>query len=288
MAIFSKISAAISMFNKADLKYRNNQFEEAIELFTKTIEIDSDFSRVYNDRGLCYHILGNITKAEQDYCKAILVDDLDLDVHWNLGCLYAENNQLKNAVQKFNELIIASNKTLEIDSNSFYAFYSRGHAKYKLLRLYNSRGEINKDLNGKADLESSCTLNPEFAEPYYVISLIHIFLDENQGLALENIDCAISKNPLKSNYYYLRAQQTIKMSSTGHENAKLENALKDLSKAKELGYNSQKIEILLNKIKNKSFDYSDNEKPDYRDFSNLCPVCGDPNPCFCAYYLRHY
>ena len=45
--------------------------EEAIQFFTKVLQIDCDFPWAYYNRGVAHHLKGNLTEAIEDYDQAL-------------------------------------------------------------------------------------------------------------------------------------------------------------------------------------------------------------------------
>ena len=53
---------------------KNGDFSDAIEDYTKAIELDPDYADAYNNRGYAYYLLEQYGKALNDYDKAIELD----------------------------------------------------------------------------------------------------------------------------------------------------------------------------------------------------------------------
>jgi len=159
---------------------RLGQETVAISNFEKSIELEPDFYRAYNNLGVSYQHLEEFDKAKESYEKAIeLVEEADVvyhKAHMNLGNTYSDLGQYEkallfykkgaelqpgdanvyynpgNAYRKLNkhELAIDSyEKAIELDPNHDKAFNNLGIVYYnmgdyeKALELYEKAFEIN-------------------------------------------------------------------------------------------------------------------------------------------------
>lgn len=62
---------ASSFYNRANSFKAKRQFKEAIEDYSKALELDSNLAQAYNNRGVCYVLSGDTLKAFNDFEKAI-------------------------------------------------------------------------------------------------------------------------------------------------------------------------------------------------------------------------
>lgn len=75
--------------------YRKGNQDRAIEDFNKAIILDSRWSSAYVHRGLCQVKQGEYAKALSDYKSALNLKPKDLSIHNNLAWLYATANDEK-------------------------------------------------------------------------------------------------------------------------------------------------------------------------------------------------
>ena len=124
----------------------DSHFENAINYFTKVIEINPKFKETYYYRGMLYMLLGdkmvefgrqgldakNMMQLKKDYevsqlyknalsdlTKAIKLDSKNIDAYYVRGQVYRELEDYKNAIEDFNKVIKDS-------PNAYNAYYSRG------------------------------------------------------------------------------------------------------------------------------------------------------------------
>jgi len=61
---------AEDIYEKAIKEYQNANYVEAIEIFTKVIELEPEYFFAYHFRGMAYYYLLNFRKAQKDWDKA--------------------------------------------------------------------------------------------------------------------------------------------------------------------------------------------------------------------------
>lgn len=81
------------------------RYEEAIEEYTKAIEIDPDYAAAYNNRGYAYDELGEYQQAIDDYTKAIEIDPDCADTYNNRGYTYRELGYGAEALADYEKVI---------------------------------------------------------------------------------------------------------------------------------------------------------------------------------------
>ena len=80
---------------------RQGEYAQAIEKLKVATAMLPDDSRAWNLLGLAYHQDGRVTNAFEAYQNAVSRDSNLAPVHYNLGCLYFDQNQFRNAVLEF-------------------------------------------------------------------------------------------------------------------------------------------------------------------------------------------
>lgn len=104
----------------------NNQgrYEEALENFNKAIEIDSNYSAAFNNRGFSKDKLMDFEGAIQDFNSALAYNRGDFCTsccHLNLGLAYGKLNNLEEAIKQFE-------KAIELKPGYGEAYYDLGYA----------------------------------------------------------------------------------------------------------------------------------------------------------------
>ncbi|HEX7414516.1 MAG TPA: tetratricopeptide repeat protein [Bacteroidia bacterium] len=106
---------------KVDLK----EYKEAIEDYTKAIELKPKHADGYNGRGLTLSKIENYKAAIQDFNKVIELSPKDIKAYHDRGTAKAKLGDNKGAVQDFT-------KVIELDPKHSDAYFDRGNAKAKL------------------------------------------------------------------------------------------------------------------------------------------------------------
>lgn len=110
---------AAALYNRAWLYAARNDFEKAVEDYTKAIQIDKGQADIYFNRGLLYVKMEKYDLAVKDFDEAIKLNPRDADAYCNRGGV---NNQLGKtdlAIRDYTE-------ALKIRPKDADTLYSRG------------------------------------------------------------------------------------------------------------------------------------------------------------------
>jgi tetratricopeptide (TPR) repeat protein len=114
--------------NAGVVAYHNGQYEKALELFEKCVELYPEFTEGHNNLGLTYTELDQEEKATEAFKKAIELNPNLAATYNNLGYVFYRLGSLQEAVEMYQEAIGRSN-----DNSSAYT--NLGNAYYKLDRI---------------------------------------------------------------------------------------------------------------------------------------------------------
>jgi len=229
--------------NRGYARDSRNDFQGAIQDYTKAIELNPNYAVSYNDRGSVYSAKGDLKRAIKDYDKAIglnphYVDafnnrgkaysdegdydqaamDIDkaielnpafADAYNNLGTVYSAKDSLENAVKDYDEAIAL---------NPYYA-----EAYNNLGLACQSKGDIDRAIT---DYDRAIELKPDLAEAYYNRGNCYSAKNSRE-VAVKDYQEAIVLNP-----NYAEAYNNLGLA---HQDAgDLESAVKDFEKSIEL------------------------------------------------------
>ncbi|MFA4947052.1 MAG: tetratricopeptide repeat protein [Candidatus Krumholzibacteriia bacterium] len=117
------------MLNNAGvMAYHNGQYEKALGLFGKAIDLDPAMTETYNNLGLTYTEINEEEKATEAFKKAISLNPELAAAYNNLGYVFYRLGSYQEAIEMYNEAIGRSN-----DSSSAYT--NLGNAYYKLEKI---------------------------------------------------------------------------------------------------------------------------------------------------------
>ncbi|MCY4605898.1 MAG: tetratricopeptide repeat protein [Gemmatimonadetes bacterium] len=209
---------------------QRGQYSDAIENFTKAIELKPDYAEVYYDRGLAYHSLvyhsrayhskGEYDHAILDYTKAIELKPDYAEAYHARGSAYGGQDENYRAIQdltkaielnpdaaeayavrggnyniqgEFDRAIQDSTKAIELNPDCDRAYAVRGAA-------YGGQGKYDRAIQ---DLTKTIELNPDDDMTYAVRGRIYIIQGEFDR-AIQDSTKAIELNPNYVAAYYAR------------------------------------------------------------------------------------
>ncbi len=134
LSFTSEVNATSKKLNPSSYEYhieigleksRKNDYEGAIEDFTKAIELNPDKDDAYIERGIAKYQLEDYEGAIEDFTKAIeLYQDNQNAIFWR-GFTKYELEDYEGAVEDFTQVI-------ELNPDDGDAYFERGIAKYEL------------------------------------------------------------------------------------------------------------------------------------------------------------
>ncbi|MBI2652182.1 tetratricopeptide repeat protein [Candidatus Woesearchaeota archaeon] len=79
----------------------NGDYENAIQLFKKSIELNKNYFKSWLNLGACYLKLNKLSDAEYALQQAVLINPSNYSVHNNLGIVYSKLNKAEMAIKEF-------------------------------------------------------------------------------------------------------------------------------------------------------------------------------------------
>ena len=159
-------------------------YQEALNAFTKAIELNPQYAAAYIGRGLAYGELGNHKQAINDFNKAIELNPQYATAYNNRGTTYGRD--LGNYQQAINDY----NKAIELNPQYATAYIGRGLAYYYL-------GNYQQAIN---DCNKAIELDPQFALAYGNRGVAYGKLGNHQQ-AINDCNKAIELDPLAAMAY---------------------------------------------------------------------------------------
>jgi tetratricopeptide (TPR) repeat protein len=206
---------------------------EAIEAFTKAIQLNSQYQYAYFMRAFVYKQIGKYQNSLADYNQSISLQQRSAyrqdrrnaaNAYNNRGLLKRNHlNDPQGALADYNQSIslnpngagvynnrgVLKDQTLN-DPQGALADYNQAIAlKPNLVEAYNNRGalkcqKLNDPQGGLADYNKAISLNPNYASAYYNRGILkYQQLKDPQG-ALADYNQAIAFNPNYTDAYYNR------------------------------------------------------------------------------------
>lgn len=158
-----KWDSAEVWYDRGRIQSTLNNYEQALEYFTKAIEKKQEYSGAYHERGYCHQKLGQYEQAISNYTKAI-----------------------------------QTNKSWEAANNLSGAYFERGYVYYN----YHSNDELKREecmTQALADWTKTLELSPKYGAAYYNRALVHEFFNKYTE-AIQDYENALEHNyPPKNN-----------------------------------------------------------------------------------------
>jgi tetratricopeptide (TPR) repeat protein len=102
-------------FNRAQIYFRNGDYDRAIQDFSAIIQQHPYSEKVFNERGLSYAKKGEYDRAIADYTKAIRLNREPVGPYINRGSAYEKKGELDKALADFREALSHGSTTASED-----------------------------------------------------------------------------------------------------------------------------------------------------------------------------
>lgn len=154
-------------------KKRAEEYEEAIALLDRAVELAPEYAPAYHELGNCYQLTTRFDPALENYDKSLELDPELGTAYRNRGNAYKKLGEFEKATEDYTEAI-------ERKPNTEYLYSNRGAVYYNL-------GEYEK---ARADYTKAIELNPEFPPTYLNRAELHL-TRENARDALADAEKAL-------------------------------------------------------------------------------------------------
>lgn len=197
-----------AFFLKGDINLFLERYLDALEDYTKVIEIDGNYIGAYQHRGRTYMMMGQYINAVKDFTKVIELDKIMADNYFERGNMYYLLGQFDQANKDYN-------KAIELDCTIGDYFLNRG-------ACFDSLGQFDLALE---DYKKAIELDDTMAEAFQNCGIIYHDYKKFDK-AIESFDKAIETNNEFAMAYYNRGR-------VYHELIQYRKAFDDYTKAVE-------------------------------------------------------
>jgi tetratricopeptide (TPR) repeat protein len=178
--------SAIDWFEKGVAFNDAGNHKQAIEAYSRAIELDPKYARAFIFRGIAYAFLGNYRQAIKDYDRAIELDPKDAYSWGARGTAYSALGDNRQGIKDFD-------KAIELQPKFALPFYSRGFA-------YKALGDNRQAIK---DFDRAIELDPNYTEAFFCRGLAYTFLG-NYRQAIKDYDRAIELDPTHEKAFFSR------------------------------------------------------------------------------------
>ena len=78
---------------------------QAIDRYTKAIELNPGLATAYGNRGIARHLLGEVGAAIKDYDRVVQLGPYDAKAYYNRGIARSDQGNLTAAIQDYDKAI---------------------------------------------------------------------------------------------------------------------------------------------------------------------------------------
>ena len=160
--------AAVPYYYRGLVYIDQGKVQEAIEDFTKALELDKHFPQAYAARGTAYLMTSRPAKAAEDFNKALQLDP-------NNATTYVNRARALMGLQMLEEAEQDLNRAIEINPNLLPAYFNRG-----VLYMLQQRTE-----DALKDFDKCVEINPNAPAPYFNRAVAYIELGDKKAAATD-------------------------------------------------------------------------------------------------------
>jgi tetratricopeptide (TPR) repeat protein len=239
LAPFAFYSQSPKKFSDAAEKFEKSQnYEGAIENYSKALEMDPKYDKAYVARALCYEKMDKKAEAIEDYKKAIAFDPKNKELYYKTGRLLADlkndkeaDEFLRKAIERdkgYTEAIREEVMVLMRLKDYTYGLTVTQLAiddKKNAMNYYN-HAVVYDSLRNYAEAEkyykSAKSEEPKFIAAYTALALVQVKLNKSDE-AMKNCEEALAKDPNNMDVYFAR-------SIVNASKKDIQNAINDITK----------------------------------------------------------
>jgi len=126
--------------------YEQGRYGRAIDEYTKALDIDPNYAKAYDNRGVALAQEGNLTGAISDFTMAIANNPNDAEAYNNRGHVYARQGLYVQAISDYSNAI-------KIKPNYAKAYNNRGEAYYNTKKYDRARADVQKTQELRGDVD---------------------------------------------------------------------------------------------------------------------------------------
>ncbi len=172
-----KTSYKKELINKAKLEIENKNYDNAIEICQKALDLDDIFVEGYYYLGLTYKLKKKYNIAIENFQRAVDFDKNHIESWKWMGLAY-------EATEDYDKALKNLEKSIEIDPNFADGWYNIGN-------VYKLKKEFDKAIES---YNRAIEINPEFAKAWFFMGCVY-FDKKDYNNAIKYLEEAIKKDP---------------------------------------------------------------------------------------------
>ena len=105
------------LFEKAEILLKNKEYQEAIKLFDKVLELNPDYVGASVNLGISKSNLQEYESALKHYKKAIALDSLNTLSYFNIANIYVDLEDFEKSITYYNKALQSAKNAINPESN---------------------------------------------------------------------------------------------------------------------------------------------------------------------------
>lgn len=225
---FFSLFLSISLFGQSPKKHcevaekfeKGNNYEGAVDAYSKAIELDPNYFKAYSARAVCYERLNKKELAVEDYKKAIAFTPKEKELYYKAGMLQVDLQKYSDADQMFRkaierdkgytQAIEAEVKVLFLLKDYNYGLVVNQLAiddKKSAMNYYNQAvfyDSLKNYTEAEKFYKSSKSVDSKFIQGYVGLALAQVKLNKADE-ALNVCNAALAKDPNNLDVFYAKS-----------------------------------------------------------------------------------
>ena len=111
-------------FERGNAFQNEGAYQDAVEAYEKSAELNSNYWVVYQNLGLAYQKLRNFEKASEAFQKALKLAPDNLDIHLSLGSVYNFLEKWEKAISHINLVVHRRSNDAVAHGNLGWAYFN--------------------------------------------------------------------------------------------------------------------------------------------------------------------
>lgn len=196
-------------------------FKDAVEQFTRSLEIDPEYLQSYLERARAYEAMHELQKAADDLQRALAIDQ-------KKESLYFEAARLNYLLSNFDNALELTNRSIDLKSNyepvhrmqcrillatgdfsGALAAINKALALKESPENYFYRGQVWENMKNyiqaESDYSKATSKNNKNTEAFLALASLHLSMNKPQA-ALENCNAVIAYDPENPQAYVVRSR----------------------------------------------------------------------------------
>jgi len=187
--IYTSLIAVVLLFSFR-IADRNNDWEDGLTLWEKTVETTPQCARAHCNLGLEYNKRGRIDEAISECNKALAINPYHVMAHVNLGASYVKKGRLDEAIAEYKRALVIKPRYADAHYNLGIAYAKKGRldeaiaeyrralalkprypeARNNLGVAYVKKGRLDEAI---AEYKRALVLKPRYADAHYNLGVAY-------------------------------------------------------------------------------------------------------------------